>query len=523
MVAKEDGGCAECTRTDSAIPYFALGIAAVLAIIAYVIFDHPHKERAKLSLVFIASCVGQLITLLQQIGVISLVRVQFVGPMEDLFDILKKVTFFDIDILRPACLVDLDAETSYTWRVCAVFLGLCLILLAHSISQVLQHRHDWRTRWSTLACAVGTLLMTFIVSILSTMLAPFQCNWHPNGRSTVSWYPSVICWEGGEHERMIYTGCVACIMPLTFFALTTYAVWQFPRKLLKAHTRFLSAWAFLFARYTTRAYWYGPLVLVRNALVCVAPVFEASAHQVFFMQVILLFSLVVVLRVLPWRVQAANNLDALGHTCALLLIMVAGLFVSEHNSHDIAVVGVIFVAIIPAAVLVGLVYGVMWFMKSRRRPFQFFLCHHKLGAGCFCRLLKMRLLLRRAVTRKVFIDSDDLKNLDGLFDIVAHETETLAVICSQSVLTRPWCVGEITTAHVHHVTTIPVFVAGVTPAPQEFIDDFFDKVDISSLTRYGIDLPMIQVALTSLGKASAIYFPQEIQDGALNGCCAHLT
>ena len=40
-------------------------------------------------------------------------------------------------------------------------------------------------------------------------------------------------------------------------------------------------------------------------------------------------------------------------------------------------------------------------MNERDRPFQFFLCHHKNGAGCFCRLLKIYLLKTVGVMRKV--------------------------------------------------------------------------------------------------------------------------
>ena len=45
-----------------------------------------------------------------------------------------------------------------------------------------------------------------------------------------------------------------------------------------------------------------------------------------------------------------------------------------------------------------------------------------------------------------FIDSDDLKDLDKLFDYVGSDTANFLVIGSKEVLLRPCCVGEIVTA-----------------------------------------------------------------------------
>jgi len=210
----------------------------------------------------------------------------------------------------------------------------------------------------------------------------------------------------------------------------------------------------------------------------------------------------------------------------LLVTMMASFFIEpddQESTEFVEIFGVIFIMLIPVAVVLSVVYGVVLLLRSMRRPFQFFLCHHKLGAGCFCRLMKMRLLKTPGVTRKVFIDSDDLKNLDELFDVVAHSTETLVVICSQSILLRPWCVGEITTAHRNKVDVAPIYVNGVEAASEQFIDDYLDYIgDISSLTQFGIDLPMIQDALTWLGQLPSMKMPQEIHDTVIQDSCGSL-
>ena len=68
------------------------------------------------------------------------------------------------------------------------------------------------------------------------------------------------------------------------------------------------------------------------------------------------------------------------------------------------------VAILMLCVLpIGLgVAGLKAAQKSNKKEFQYFICHHKQGAGAMARLLKIRLKGTAGVKRKVFIDSGDL-------------------------------------------------------------------------------------------------------------------
>eukprot|EP00971_Amphidinium_carterae_P255034 5062959-Amphidinium_carterae.1 len=129
--------------------------------------------------------------------------------------------------------------------------------------------------------------------------------------------------------------------------------------------------------------------------------------------------------------------------------------------------------------------------QSRGKPYQFFLCHHKVGAGAFCRLLKMRLLKTRGVHRKVFVDTDDLQNLGTLFDMVDQDTENLVCIHSSHLLTRPWCVGEVTTAYRAKISMQVVRLHLVEKPSDNFIENFAGFVpDLECLTHNGIDLAL---------------------------------
>jgi len=306
---------------------------------------------------------------------------------------------------------------------------------------------------------------------------------------------------------------------------TGWAAKVFPTRILKGDTKFLATWSFLFFRYSTGAYWYGPVVLIRNALVAVAPIFIYAVHQILFLELLLIASLVMLLIVMPWRVLPANYLDTMGHVCMLCVTMVAAFFVEDKDSELrlVSTISAIGIMIIPFVLVAGIIYGVVRLLQMRLKPYQFFLCHHKAAAGSFCRFMKMRLAKTSGVKTKVFIDTDDLRNLDGLFDVVAHKTGTLVVIQSRSVLLRPWCAGEITTAFRSSVRTVSVFIHGVPGPTDEFIAKYGTHVpDLSTLTEFGILLEHIQEAFSWLTQQAAIYLPAEAREPAIDEVCTTL-
>merc|ERR1712203_447316 len=113
-------------------------------------------------------------------------------------------------------------------------------------------------------------------------------------------------------------------------------------------------------------------------------------------------------------------------------------------------------------------------IKNRtKKPYRFFVCHHKAGAGCFARLMKMQLQDTKGVRGcRVFVDCDDLSNLDKLFDYVGSQTQTLIALCSKELLTRPWCVGELVTCKARSVEVLRVIFEDFAEPTQAFIDSY---------------------------------------------------
>merc|ERR1740121_2434647 len=92
-----------------------------------------------------------------------------------------------------------------------------------------------------------------------------------------------------------------------------------------------------------------------------------------------------------------------------------------------------------------------------------------------------------------FIDSDDLMDLDKLFDIVKTSLEHLAILLTREVLMRPWCAGEIATSTKKRIKMTCIHVPGFLPPTEDQLEDLANYLDLSSttLTQYGISFAHI--------------------------------
>ena len=102
----------------------------------------------------------------------------------------------------------------------------------------------------------------------------------------------------------------------------------------------------------------------------------------------------------------------------------------------------------------------------RRTAFDFFLCHHKQGGGGFDRLLKAWLKKDQRVSRQVFLGADDVQDLNILFYVRTAE-----------ILSRLWCVGEMTKARSHNIDTILVILRDFPWPSADFIDNHSTYVE----------------------------------------------
>jgi len=159
------------------------------------------------------------------------------------------------------------------------------------------------------------------------------------------------------------------------------------------------------------------------------------------------------------------------------------------------------------------------------RKFEYFICHHKGGCGAFARLMKVMLKDELEPDRKVWIDCDDLQNLSWLFDYVGAQSEIILVLMSKELLFRPWCMGELTTAHRNQprVQVMPVRFPDFVVPTDEWIADYAKIVDIGCLGAFQIDLGHVQDMIRWLRAMKACVLTPVVTKFTMNSLCKQLT
>ena len=101
-----------------------------------------------------------------------------------------------------------------------------------------------------------------------------------------------------------------------------------------------------------------------------------------------------------------------------MFLSVSGFFVRDADMALSAQICSVFIIIVFVGRLFTFAYGVFahFNLRSKKKLFHFFICHHKGGASAFAGLLKMHLNDELGISKRVFTDYDDLTNLSHLFD-----------------------------------------------------------------------------------------------------------
>eukprot|EP00413_Alexandrium_margalefii_P006868 CAMPEP_0204539372 /NCGR_PEP_ID=MMETSP0661-20131031/16677_1 /ASSEMBLY_ACC=CAM_ASM_000606 /TAXON_ID=109239 /ORGANISM="Alexandrium margalefi, Strain AMGDE01CS-322" /LENGTH=606 /DNA_ID=CAMNT_0051545979 /DNA_START=50 /DNA_END=1867 /DNA_ORIENTATION=- len=304
---------------------------------------------------------------------------------------------------------------------------------------------------------MGTAFLAFLIAIISATLSPLQCEHHPNQSWTIREFPSVACWESEEHRNMVIIGLVAFLcIPLPYMAKCAAVVLEFPRRMREGDVEFLQEYTFLFVRSRPEVYWYVIAHVARSFAIALVPLVPSVLLQIISLQVLMFASLGLTVSFRPWRTWEANVVEVVITSLVMLFCSLANCFraatLQEQKSLALFCTALVITAMLPFPL--SMVRLATNKLATRRKDFQFFLCHHKAGAGAFTRLLKMSLLESSQVRGQVFVDSDNLRNLNDLFEQVSFQTENLVIVASRQIFTRPWCVGEMTVARLCNVRTV---------------------------------------------------------------------
>jgi len=204
-----------------------------------------------------------------------------------------------------------------------------------------------------------------------------------------------------------------------------------------------------------------------------------------------------------------NFMDAFFGAVMILFMNITAFCVKDTHLEVLGWVCVAMVLVALALLAALLVLALLRRCGKLTKPFSFFLCHCKAEAGAFARWLKLELVNNPQVKQEVFLDSDNLESLDCLLGYVAQDVQTLVVIASRTVFYRPWCVGEMTTAHGAVVHSIVLEMADYEPLTAGQIETYETLVpDLEGLcVDNGIALQAVRAALSAFSMKERIGVP----------------
>jgi len=525
--------CGECNahsfevgttcETCDGVAWLPLTLAALIAGAALVVtalvtnFTVQQKPGAAMTL---SAVVGITVTSIQVLIVLDKLLVEW-GPIVDSLISVAGVLSMQTHLLKVGCVTGNNPVFKY---LCRTLVGpACVPAIAGILyAEKLLVPRSWSSHALSLKVAmintIGTIASSLFISIVLLSVEPFTCYQHRgSGLWSMKAEPSVLCYsyDSEAYVKMVTISVTAfALVPLPFLACCLYFVIRYPYVVMsKDSGDFLHASRFLFYRFTPRRYYFNLIIILRNLTMGLVPAALSGrvGLEALCLAVILTVYLMVHEELRSWRTDTLNLVDALVCSLLLLVVLCGALLNVEHIEREaIEHVGGLF-AISVFAVL-GATLGFGLYAKFNPLRYDYFVCHHKAEAAAQARFLKVLMQQLRPWLR-IFIDSDDLCDLDELFFTVRNSVRTLLVYLTTVTLRRPWCAGEITSACLSRVSMQAILTESFQrPSDMDAanVKAYLQDVDGCNLLEYGIDYADIAVAFDRLLSSQALFLPDDV-------------
>lgn len=339
-------------------------------------------------------------------------------------------------------------------------------------------------------------------------------------------------WEDGgqQWQAMAAIGICSTLLVCAWVSVCLFVIYRLPKQIKESNEFFMRSFTFLFMRFKPDDYWFSAFLICRNLLVALTPLLPDSTSQLLCLQCIQVLYLVAAVHFMPWRIRLANQVDCMVTVVLLAFLSGAAFLVKTPNTETMAwmcSILVILMFVLNAIILCFDSFPVLF--RRFQKPFSFFICHHKAGTGAFARLLKLHLeelssKSLRHQRQKVFVDSDEPRNLGLILDYIANQSDHMVVFMSKELLLRPWCIGELVAAHLQlpSLKILPVFWPDFSRPDDVYISKYALRVDCSSLLSHGINVTMVQSMLEWLREVPGLSLPSVVTQHVVTGIAASI-
>jgi len=446
--------------------------------------------------------VGMGVTAILVFNIYGSLDTVWAPPLSIIFSYLA-IFKFDVEAISFSCIMGTDTRVGkYCIKLLAVPICFGMLMVSLGVLSIFPKLRPYLSvNRQSVVNSVGLLLSIFFIAVCNISLEGFTCSLNPNGKMTLTSDRSILCWEGGEHVAYAILSVLGILAyPINFLALTGLIVFNYDSWAIKRGMPFISAARFLVARMNPDMLVFGFWYNIRNFALALVPVVLSSnfCAQVLGLLVISVAWLLIQSRVRPWRFPILNDFDSMTSGANVILLACFAMLGGLNSNLSVEEVGwlivITFFVLIVALVVTGLVKIVSRFVQEKE--YGTFLCHSKSAAGLFARQMKQ--MLQMITARKVFLDVDELENLDNLNFTVRTNVENLIIMMTKETFHRFWCGVEITSAHCNHVPIIVMSLAKPdSPLTRDVLDsvaDIWGPLELAELNKLGVSLVQVELA-----------------------------
>ncbi|CAE7719584.1 unnamed protein product [Symbiodinium pilosum] len=432
-------------------------------------------------------------------------------PVKTLLELMQLVNL-DLSILRVQCIVGNEDPGLSLLIILLMLPGLCA--LGGVMGWMLARFKNDVFSWARYLNVVGLLWMFGYLAIVMALTRPIHCVSNPNGTQSMKSFPGKVCWNEAHAPAAAESIFGLLVFGGGFLAYILQVVWRYPTLVNSGHgLKLLTQYRFLFNRFGSHAYYWGPYFVVQKLLVAIVPILfaDSAVVQIMLLSLLMVVYLAACCHIKPWATYLANMADVFLNMGLMLLLLIAAFLADSASSDSRSKLSVILVLML---VLITLgIFALATFAILRKlfpgKMYDYFLCHHKAGAGTVCRWLKTEMLKQSRQRAKIFLDSDELEGLADIGDIVKSQTGTLVIVATKLVLTRPWCAVEITSAVNNKVDITMVECADFSHYDEEGFQNLregWGNADIMIFAQNSIDPTIIEDCYRHLLSVTRISF-----------------
>eukprot|EP00928_Gymnodinium_smaydae_P040832 TRINITY_DN27653_c0_g2_i1.p1 TRINITY_DN27653_c0_g2~~TRINITY_DN27653_c0_g2_i1.p1 ORF type:complete len:553 (+),score=30.30 TRINITY_DN27653_c0_g2_i1:204-1661(+) len=263
----------------------------------------------------LAIFIGFALTVLQAISTFKDLAIPWPAVLDDMYTAMS-ITIASPSSVSYVCLLGPDPTWIYAVRCAVPFVVVLMAFADFGAFKLLASalkRSDYKWNMSKLFNTIGGVLQAVFIAIVAIAALPFQCFDHPNGKSSVSAFPEVLCW-GQEHVGLIVSATIVLVsFIIPFLCFTLYGSWvvTLPSE-EHVRQRHIVIFRFLLYRFRPDCWWWSNTLNLRQLLLAFASSLPAGDPHV---QAIYLCSLFVVyncflVRCWPWRSHSMNRMDS---------------------------------------------------------------------------------------------------------------------------------------------------------------------------------------------------------------------